>query len=527
MDWWNLLIWIVCGYAILSTVVAAIRWMTSVDYQLTDSQKREASRHKFAVIGCGVSGLAVGYYFRMMGLNFTIIERGSGIGGTWFWNTYPGIGCDVTSHLYSFSNYLNSNWSTKFPYGKEINNYLIRFWHYASLEKYTQLNSEVTKAFWNDKTNRWELTTLSDGVETHEEFNWLISCVGGLHRPNWIEIKGSDTFKGKRVHTAEWPEKVDFSGKRIGLIGTGASAVQVLPELIKSDCKGVVHFQRTPVYCMMRNQSYCWRPFQLLLSVYPFGIIFRWFRYIGAESLFPMWRYYNGPLNRLAKWFYKWNVRRVINDKDVAEKVIPTYALGCKRIVISDHYYQSMNDARYQLETDGIVSFSQTGLETKKAHHELDLIIYATGFSLASNYDFVLNHNEKFSEWRDQGLVRTYYGTFIAQVPNYITLLGPMTGLGHNSIIFMIECQIQILINALRHMFDRKAECVTVKDSIIEEVMSEWEERIDKSVWSPKNCNSWYQQGEPNGRPWGIWPGTTTEYYLRTRNLPSSHFEYN
>jgi len=520
--------WLLIFYGCLCLLVFSVRKITHLQYALNDQQRRQASRHKFLIIGGGVSGLACGYYFRLMGLNFKIVERGGSVGGTWFWNRYPGVGCDVTSHMYSFSMFLNPNWTTKFPYGAEINDYLVDFWKTFTLDKYTELNTEVTKVLWNEKSKKWHATFSPKNGKTYEEdFNWLISCIGGLHRPNWIQIPDAEKFKGVRVHTADWPEKVDLKGKKVALIGSGASAIQVLPELFKekNNCAKVIQFQRTPAYCLQRSQTNIWGPFKQILNVYPFGILFRWFRYCMSELRFPMWRFWDTvPLNRLVTRLFKWKLTWVLKDKDLIEKLTPTYTLGCKRILISDEYYESMNDDRYSLVTDKISNLTPQGISAGGKEYEVDVIIYATGFALTENYDFILNHNPTLRQWKDEGKVATYYGTFHEGVPNYVTLLGPMTGLGHNSIIFMIECQVQLIVNVLREMFTAKAETAEIKPIAIQKFMEEWRTRIDRSVWNPKNCTSWYQQGEPDQRAWGIWPGTTTEYYLRTRSLDKNAF---
>ena len=188
-----------------------------------------------------------------MGLNFVIIEKGSDVGGTWYWNRYLGVACDVASHLYSYSHFLNSNWSNSYPAGAQMQNYLLRFYNYAMLNKYTKFNTEVTKAVWNWQLNRWEITTKFENHEEKSEYNWLICCAGGLHQPNVPKFGGDADFTGPKFHTAQWNQNVNLEGKRIGIIGTGASAIQVLPQLINdSKCKQVVQFQRTPPYSIPR-----------------------------------------------------------------------------------------------------------------------------------------------------------------------------------------------------------------------------------------------------------------------------------
>jgi len=182
---------IIAGFLV---VISAINWYIQTNYGLTDAQKSEAKKMKFCIIGAGVSGICVGYFFKLMNLDFEIIEKGAKPGGTWFWNTYPGIGCDVQSHAYSFSFYLNSEWTKVFSLGDEIENYLIKAWSFARLTNNTRFNTEITKAFWNEETSKWELTAKENRKESVVECNWLISCIGGLHKPMIPEFKGQKNF---------------------------------------------------------------------------------------------------------------------------------------------------------------------------------------------------------------------------------------------------------------------------------------------------------------------------------------------
>ena len=188
-----------------------------------------------------------------MGLNFVVLEKGSDVGGTWYWNTYPGVACDIPSYLYSYSNFPSNTWTNTFPGGAQMHRYLKRFYNFARLEEYTKFNTEVTKAIWNELSKRWEITTRCENHETTTDYNWLISCVGGLHQPSYPKFKNAKSFKGVTFHTAFWDHNVNLEGKRIGIIGSGSSAVQVLPELIKdSKCENIVQFQRTPPYVIPR-----------------------------------------------------------------------------------------------------------------------------------------------------------------------------------------------------------------------------------------------------------------------------------
>ena len=228
-----MILWFISALLGSALLFKAVIWFVQTNYKLTDAQYEEAKKTKFCIVGGGMSGIVVGYFFRLMRLDFVIIERGDEIGGTWFWNRYPGVGCDVPSHLYSYSWFMNPNWTKLFSSGPEIQQYMRDSWVFAGLKPYTMLNTNVTKAVWQTKVNKWLVSIkYSNGSIEDIEFDWLISCVGGLHYPMYPDIDGQKSFKGDSWHTTKWNEKVSLKGKRVGMIGVGASAVQILPNLL-------------------------------------------------------------------------------------------------------------------------------------------------------------------------------------------------------------------------------------------------------------------------------------------------------
>ena len=424
-------------------------WWVATDYKLTDEQYQEAKKTKFCIVGGGVSGILVGYFFKLMRLDFVIIERGSEIGGTWFWNTYPGVGCDVPSHLYSFSWFMNPNWSKLFSLGDEIQQYVRESWCFAGLKPHTMLNTNVEKCVWQTKANKWRVTIqYSNGSIEDIDFDWLISCVGGLHYPLYPDIEGRQSFKGYSWHTTKWNESVPVKGKRVGMIGNGASAVQILPSLL-DEAKHVVMFQRTAHYCLPRFQTDYGAKFKRLMAIWPFGHIVRFYMYMQREFRWLLLfspsignsRFTKFILGRLYSSFLEMEIK----DEELREKLRPTFKIGCKRILISDEYYRRMNDDNFELDNSEIIKINETGIQTADKRHNLDIIIYSTGFLIKENFDYVLPHNPGMqSAWKNEAF-GSYYGTFHWQTPNFCTFLGPMTALGHNSIIFMLECQMQVI----------------------------------------------------------------------------------
>ena len=384
-----------------------------------------------------------------MGLDFVIIERGDEIGGTWFWNTYPGVGCDVPSHLYTFSWLLNPNWSKLFSPGDEIQQYMRESWAFAGLKPHTMLNTSVTKAVWQTGKNKWTVSVEYSNKSTEDlEFDWLISCVGGLHYPLFPNIEGRESFKGDSWHTTRWNSNVSLKGKKVGMIGVGASAVQILPSLV-DQAKEVVLFQRTAHYCLPRMQFSYSESKKSWMATWPFGHLVRYFYYLRAELRWVLLFSPSVGNSRFTKWLmklvYEGYLKKTIKDEKMQQKLRPTFKIGCKRILISDEYYPCMNNENFTLDNSEILSITDNGIKTTEAMHDLDVIIYATGFLIKENFDWVLKHNQGMQDaWKEESF-GSYFGTFHWETPNFCTFLGPMTALGHTSIIFMLECQMQVI----------------------------------------------------------------------------------
>jgi len=443
-----MILWLISALLGSAVLLKLVIWFVQTNYKLTDAQYEEAKKTKFCIVGGGMSGIVVGYFFRLMRLDFVIIERGDEIGGTWFWNRYPGVGCDVPSHLYSYSWFMNPNWTKLFSSGPEIQQYMRDSWVFAGLKPYTMLNTNVTKAVWQTKVNKWLVSIqYSNGSIDDIEFDWLISCVGGLHYPMYPDIEGQKSFKGDSWHTTKWNERVSLKGKRVGMIGVGASAVQILPNLL-DEAKEVVLFQRTAHYCFPRMQTKYSDNFKWLMTIWPFPYIIRYYMYLQREL---RWFLIFSPTfgnSRFSKYVlsyvYKSYLNKTIKDEKLREKLHPTFKIGCKRMLISDEYYPRMNDKHFSLDNSEILKITEKGIQTTEKSHELDVIVYATGFLIKENFDWIMDHNPGIQEaWKNEAF-GTYYGTMHWETPNFVTFLGPMTALGHNSIIFMVECQLQV-----------------------------------------------------------------------------------
>ena len=280
-----------------------------------------------------------------------------------------------------------------------------------------------------------------------------------------------------------------MNGKTVGLIGSGASSIQILPSIVKNfKIKKLVHFQRNAAFVLPRNQFAYSNRVNSFLAIYPFGVIYRWLQYVIREIRFIfLWRFYKLGVNQWIRELHAKGIRKHIKDEKVAEAMVPDYVMGCKRILISDEFYTALNEPCYNLDNSGILELNERGIVTKSDEHQLDVIVFATGFDLTSNFKFltevnicyvyflvftVFKHNPNMKMLKGGEDIKTLWGIFYPNVPNFVSILGPMTGLGHNSIIFMIgteklevriifflECQIQAIINVIKMLFDERKDC--------------------------------------------------------------------
>lgn len=382
-------------------LIMHVNQLLATKYTLTSSERRQAASTRICIIGCGVSGICAGHFLRLMGVNITIIEKGSRPGGTWFWNRYPGAGCDVDSHLYSFSWFLNPNWSLSFSLQDEIEDYLMAAWRYARLEQHTMFNSTVTRAKWTDGS-KWLIDyTTSDGEQVTTSYDFVISCVGALHKPMIPQFKGLTKFNGDSWHTAEWRDDVELEGKRVAMIGTGASAVQILPTLT-SKCRQVYLFQRTAHYCLPRFESRFSSWFKWLMRFQPFALVFRWTLYWSFDSL---WFLVFGPLKPL-KSLYTWYYERylsTVKNASTRSQLRATFDLGCKRILFSNTFYKQLNEPNVHLDGSKLIEITPNGLRTEDGEYaDVDIIIYATGFQLKENFSFIYDHNPQMKQYADE-----------------------------------------------------------------------------------------------------------------------------
>lgn len=491
---------------------------------MTAAESREPVRTRALIIGTGFSGLGMAVALQKEGVDFVVLEKASEVGGTWRDNTYPGAACDVPSHLYSFSFEPKPDWRNVFSYQPEILDYLKGVAGRHDLRRHIAFDTRVERAHWDDAEYRWHVFT-DTGREYIAQF--LVSGAGALHIPSLPDIDGIGDFAGPIFHTAQWDHTVDLTGKRVAVVGTGASAIQVVPELVK--IAGAVQlYQRTAAWIKPRINFEFPRPAVRAFTFVP-GVRRAWraatFWSMDARALalakMPV-------LMNVAAWMYKLNMRRYISDPKLRAKLTPKYLPGCKRILISDNFYQAVAGPETEVITDGITRVTANSIVTADGmERQVDAIVLATGFHVIDWYTFVdikgADGEDLGDRWNREG-VAAHRGVMAADLPNLFFLLGPNTGLGHNSVVFMIESQIRYAVAAIAAVDKAGAQALAPTRTAQDEFNEKLQHDLAGTVWNTGGCRSWYL--DEHGVNRSLWSGLAAEYWLATRSFTASEYTF-
>lgn len=464
----------------------------------------------------------MGIRLKEAGINsFVILESAGTVGGTWRDNDYPGCACDIPSHLYSFSFEQSAAWSRMFPLKDEIWAYLEHCVDKYALAGHLRLNSTVDKAVFDEATLDWTVTTADGRSVTGRA---LVSGMGALNRPAYPEIPGLSRFEGRSFHSARWDHGFDLDGKTVAVVGTGASAIQFVPQIADRVGRLLV-FQRTPPWIVPKLDRTIYRWEHFLYRHVPLArFLFRYFIYWRQEARgigFTI----DSRLMRRAKNIAMRHLQAQVSNEQLRAKLLPEYTIGCKRILISSDYYPSLQKDNIHLMTNGIRDVTADSIIECNGHeHEVDAIILATGFRatdpIAPTRIFGIGGRELSQDWRNGP--EAFLGISVAGYPNLFFLVGPNTGLGHNSMIFMIESQIRYTIKMLRQMHRHGIKTVDVKTESQERFNRKLQRNLAKTVWQ-SGCKSWYLTED--GKNSSIWPAASFMYWARTLKPDLSHYE--
>jgi cation diffusion facilitator CzcD-associated flavoprotein CzcO len=482
---------------------------------------------RIAIVGSGFAGIGMAIRLKRMGItSFTLYEAAAEIGGTWRDNTYPGAACDVPSHLYSFSFEPNPTWSRAFSPQEEILAYLKRCVRNHGLEPFIRCGARVESARFHDAASVWRLEIVSGDARETVEADFVIAASGPLSRPALPKIAGLERFAGTLFHSARWDHEYDLEGKQVAVIGTGASAVQFVPR-IQPRVQRLHLFQRTPPWVMPRPDREVSERTQRLFRNWPLAQ--RLMRYaiywqLEARAL----AFVVNP--KLMKWPTKFGLsylERRVKDPALRAKLTPDYVLGCKRVLLSSDYYPAITQPNVALVTTPIREVVADGIITEDGvHHRVDAIICGTGFQVNdAGAPFTVigaGGADLDARWRREG-PEAYLGTSIKDFPNFFMMIGPNTGLGHNSMVYMIESQIAYIADCLRVLKRRGARTMEVKPDVQGTFNERLQLAMQRSVWKT-GCHSWYLS--ESGKNTALWPGFTFVFRHRTRRVRAADYRF-
>ncbi|KAH7310372.1 cyclohexanone monooxygenase [Rhexocercosporidium sp. MPI-PUGE-AT-0058] len=503
---------------------------------------RNTNRADVLIIGAGISGMttAIDMIRKGNGRNFIIVEKGNQVGGTWNDQRYPGCCCDVWSHLYSLSFEPNPNWTREYPGQEEILDYLVDVAHKYQLYKHIRFNSSVDEARWDETSYTWKtkITRLgSKDSEFGQDYtitsDFLVSGVGQLNLPKYPNIKGIDTFSGKLMHSARWDWDYDLKDKKIGIIGNGATAAQIIPEIAKV-CKSLTVFQRTPNWVIPRDD----KPITLVRQAVYKYIPFVRRRYRAGlmdfrESFFEVVFDVKSPVHEFMMSASKRHMESQLpGDKyaKLREQLQPHYAVGCKRVIITDDYFPTFTKPNVLLETTQIQEITPNGVMVDGGEeHKFDLLILATGFKTTQfMYPIKIfgSRGKPIEDIWSSG-ASAYLGMTVPTLPNFSMLYGPNTNLGHNSIILMIEAQ-SLYINALISKVKAAKTSggtlrIEPKSQVVERYNREIQTRLAQSAFADPKCNSWYKNEA--GLITNNWADAVIPYQKRTSSINWDDYE--
>ena len=475
------------------------------------------------IIGAGFSGIGLAIRLKQAGIeDFLILEAESGVGGTWWLNRYPGCACDVQSHLYSLSFEPRADWSRQFAGRAEIQRYLADCVDRHGLAEHIILDTRMEQARWLEGESAWQ-------VRDHRGVTYrarvLVSAIGGLSRPAWPAIPGLDEFAGPVIHSQRWPEHLELRDRRVAVIGTGASAIQFVPHLQREAARLDV-YQRSAQWILPKPDRAI-RPWQKTL-----------YRHVPAArrlvrlGLFAL---LESRLPAFARWprltaYHRRkalaHLRDQVRDPELQRKLLPDYAMGCKRVLMSNDYYPALGEDNVALFTDPIERIEDNVIFDCTGHgRTTDLIVLGTGFQATSPIPegMILGADGRdlARTWADGP--QAYKGVAVAGFPNFFTLLGPNTALGHNSVLLMIEGQLRYLVDLFGHMQQHGIHRVCVRPEAQVAWNRDLQQRLERTVWNRGGCASWYRH-PVSGRNATLWPRFTFTYRWQCRRFDAQAY---
>lgn len=491
------------------------------------------------IIGAGMSGILAAIKLAEIGIKFKIYEKNNDLGGTWYENQYPGSRVDIANHFYSYSFEENHQWSEHFSRQPELLDYFKKCFHKYDIQKNTYFETQVTDMKFDELNQEWSVNSICHGEKKTESISIVISCVGQLNQPKVPEINGLKKFQGNMFHSSQWPNFDVISGKKVAVVGTGASAFQIVPSIAKS-CKELTIFQRSPPW-MFPNPQYHeevddgkkW-----LLKNLPFYS--RWYRFLlfypGSDQLLdslfidPAWKVRSDSINQkndAMRELFTAAMLAQISDQSLVDKVIPDYPPFGKRMLQDNGaWLQALHLPNVTLLSEGVECISSKGVVSSGKELEFDTIIFATGFRAQDFFSPINIDGGSGSYDKIYGdSPRSYLGITFSSMPNFFAMYGPGTNLAHaGSIIFNSECQINYICSAIKYMLSNNFKVIRVKPEIEKQYQDRFDKRHEKMVWQHSKVSSWYQNSK--GKVVTTSPWRLVEYWNWTNKFNQDDYEF-
>jgi cyclohexanone monooxygenase len=475
------------------------------------------------IIGAGPGGLALGIFLRRAGFrDFTIFDREDGVGGTWRINTYPGLACDVRSHLYSYSFDLNANWSRVWSGQREILDYFERCAQRYELGPNLRLHTEITAARWDAGTNTWQLST---GSGEEHRFDVVVSAVGMFTRPVLPALVEDEPFAGTLMHTARWDHSVDLADARVAVLGTGSTASQLVPEVAKV-AKKVYSVQRSPTWIMPKpDRPYTQREKWVFTHV-PFAKkIYRTRLWLRSESNISVIEDGSDKTQEF-KGIALRVLESTVSDEELRRRLTPDHPFGCKRLVFATDYLQTLTQPHVEVVSSPARSLRARTLVTEDGTEmEVDVVVCATGYAAADYLGQIDVAGEDGTTLREKWAegAYAYLGMAVPDVPNFFMLYGPNTNVGSNSVIFMLEAQARYIVRALKYMRSRRKTYIAVRPQAMATFIAKIDEWMEGTVWLTR-CSNYFRAA--NGRVVTQWPRSALAFWGATRRFRPADYTF-
>lgn len=471
------------------------------------------------VVGAGFGGLCAAIRLKQAGYRFLLLEQAPEVGGTWWWNTYPGLACDIPAHFYCYSFAPNPEWSSAYPPGAEIRRYLDDVTDRFALRSLIRFNTRVRACRWDAAARVWRVETETGATIRSRH---VIQATGGLHEPNRPDIPGRDEFDGPVLHTARWDQTLTFEDRQVAVIGSAASAIQLAPALARQGAK-VTLFQRTANYITERGNHVYGRRTRALLRRFPWLMgVWRQFIFLRLDTLvYPIVRRASG-FGRFVRGRVLKGMRRRVRDPGLQAALTPSYALGCKRMLISDDFYPALDRGEVRLVASAVERIDgNTILAANGERCDADVLVFATGYDIGAQLRAlpVSGRDGRVlqEEWAE--IAEAHRGTAVAGFPNYWILTGPNTGVGTTSVIFMIETHFDYIVRAMARAGSGTIE---VRPEAQARYNADIQARLAETVWTTGGCDSWYKR--PDGRIETLYPGNAADFRRMLKHVQTGEY---